>query len=45
MRELLHNSTRIYDSMAKQLYFLGTHANKRLKLLQVSYAIFRQLVD
>ena len=40
MRELLKDSTRIYDNMAKQLYFLGTHANSKMKRLQVSYSIF-----
>lgn len=40
MRGLLQSSPRIYDSMVKQLYFLGAHANKRVKLLHLSYGIF-----
>ena len=40
MRELLQNSGRIYDSMIRQLYILGHQANRKFKLLQVSYAIF-----
>lgn len=40
MRETLRDSPRIYDSMIRQLYFLGSYANKRLKLLEVSYRIF-----
>lgn len=40
MRKMLKSSTRIYDNMSKQLYFLGTHANNKMKRLQVSYSIF-----
>ena len=40
MRKMLKSSPRIYDNMAKQLYFLGTHANKKMKRLQVSYTVF-----
>ena len=40
MRELLQNNDRIYDSMIRQIYLLGHQANKKFKLLQVSYAIF-----
>ena len=40
MRELLQDSPRVYDQMLKQLYFLGTHANKRLRRLRLSYSVF-----
>ena len=40
MRELLQNSDRIYNSMIRQIYILGYQANKKFKLLQISYAIF-----
>ena len=40
MRDLLQSSPRIYDSMVKQLYSLGSHANRRMKFLYVSYGVF-----
>ena len=40
MRETLQDSPQIYDSMTRQLYFLGSYANKRLKLLSLSYRVF-----
>lgn len=40
MHELLQNNDRIYDSMIRQIYLLGYQANKKFKLLQISYKIF-----
>lgn len=40
VRELLQDSDRIYNSMIGQLYLLGAQANKKFKLLQISYAVF-----
>jgi len=40
MVELVQNNDRIYKNMAGQMYFLGTTANRKFKLLHVSYAVF-----
>lgn len=40
MCQRLEDSTSIYESMIRQLYSLGSYANKRLSFLSVSYRIF-----
>ena len=40
MREALQDSDRIYDSMIRQLYILGAHANNRMRMLRLSYRVF-----
>jgi hypothetical protein len=40
MREMLQSNDRIYDNMIRQIYILGYQANKKFKLLQISYKIF-----
>ena len=40
MREALQDSDRIYDSMIRQLYMLGAHANNRMRMLRLSYRVF-----
>jgi hypothetical protein len=40
MREMLQDNDRIYDNMIRQIYLLGYQANRKFKLLQVSYKIF-----
>lgn len=38
--KLLQNNTRIYRNMTRQIYFLGTMANCKFRMLSVSYAAF-----
>lgn len=40
MREMLQDNDRIYNNMIRQIYLLGYQANKKFKLLQISYKIF-----
>ena len=40
MCQRLEDSTSIYQTMIRQLYSLGSYANKRLSFLSVSYRIF-----
>ncbi len=41
MKELLRNQNDIYQKMSDQLYWLGLMANRKFKLLNISYTIFR----
>lgn len=41
MKSLLRDRDEIYRQMSDQLYWLGQMANRKFKLLNVSYAIFR----
>lgn len=41
MRELMQDRDDVYYHMSDQLYWLGLIANKKFKLLRVSYSIFR----
>ena len=40
MVELMQNNDRIYKNMAGQMYFLGKTADRKFKLLHVSYTTF-----
>ena len=40
MLGLLRDNGRIYRNMSRQLYFLGTMANRKFRMLSLSYAIF-----
>lgn len=41
MEEFLHDQEDVYQKMSDQLYWLGLMANRKFKLLNVSYTIFR----
>lgn len=41
MQDLLRNRERVYRKMSDQLYWLGKMANRKFKLLNISYTIFR----
>ncbi len=41
MKKLLRNQNDIYRKMSDQLYWLGLMANRKFKLLNVSYTVFR----
>jgi len=41
MQALLHERGEIYFNMSDQLYWLGQMANRKFKLLNVSYMVFR----
>ncbi|MCP3662919.1 MAG: DUF3616 domain-containing protein [Gammaproteobacteria bacterium] len=41
MKKLLRNQNDIYQKMSDQLYWLGLMANRKFKLLNISYTIFR----
>ncbi|MCB1894425.1 MAG: hypothetical protein H6945_14970 [Zoogloeaceae bacterium] len=40
MLDLLRDNGRIYRNMSRQIYFLGTMANRKFRMLSLSYAIF-----
>lgn len=40
MMELMHDNTRIYKNMSRQIYMLGTMANRKFRMLRVSYTTF-----
>ncbi len=41
MKDLLRDQNEIYRKMSDQLYWLGLMANRKFKLLSISYTIFR----
>ncbi len=41
MKKLLRNQNNIYRKMSEQLYWLGLMANRKFKLLNISYTVFR----
>lgn len=41
MQDLLNNQEDVYFKMSDQLYWLGQMANRKFKLLNISYMIFR----
>lgn len=41
MQELLRDQTEIYHQMSDQLYWLGQMANRKFKMLNISYTVFR----
>lgn len=41
MQELMHNREQIYYTMSDQLYWLGLVTDRKFRLLNVSYTIFR----
>lgn len=41
MQDLLRDRDQIYQKMSDQLYWLGQMANRKFKLLNISYTIFR----
>ncbi len=41
MKKLLRNQNDIYRKMSDQLYWLGLMANRKFKLLNISYTVFR----
>ena len=40
MMGLMHNNTRIYKNMTRQIYMLGNMANSKFRMLSVSYTAF-----
>lgn len=40
MKGLMRDNSRIYDSMTRQIYSLGTTADRKFRFLSVSYAAF-----
>lgn len=41
MQDLMRNRSEVYFTMSDQLYWLGQMANRKFKLLNISYMIFR----
>ncbi len=41
MKKLLRNQDDVYRKMSDQLYWLGLMANRKFKLLNISYTVFR----
>ncbi|MDO5629348.1 MAG: DUF5706 domain-containing protein [Mobilicoccus sp.] len=41
MQDLLRDRDEIYHTMSDQLYWLGEMANRKFKLLNISYSVFR----
>ncbi len=40
MLELMQDNTRIYKNMTRQIYMLGTMANRHFRMLRISYTTF-----
>ena len=40
MRDVMSDSTRTYNNMSRQIYMLGTVANRKFRMLGLSYATF-----
>lgn len=40
MKGLMRDNSRIYKNMSRQLYFLGTTADRKFRFLRISYAAF-----